>query len=141
MATWKITNLHKKSAVERQFWTKDGMTVIKEEGFRWGVWTCESDQRPDINLDNPDGWEQYSQEEEWEMEEMMDGSWQEWSWPDDMVEEERERIQELWDEEYFDGLEGDGWTLDETEYWIYGPIKLTNEDTGEEWEGSEDGNS
>jgi len=137
MAIWKITNLHKKSAVERQFWTKDGMTVIKEEGFRWGVWSCESDERPDIDLDNPDGWEQYSQDQDWEMEEMIDGSWVEWTWPEDMDEEERERIESLWDEEYFEGLEDDGWTLDETEYWIFGPLKLTNEDTGEEWHGKD----
>lgn len=137
MAIWKITNLHKKSAVERQFWIKDGMTVIKEEGFRWGVWSCESDERPDIDLDNPDGWEQYSQDQDWEMEEMIDGSWVEWTWPEDMDEEERERIESLWDEEYFEGLEDDGWTLDETEYWIFGPLKLTNEDTGEEWHGKD----
>ena len=137
MAIWKITNLHKKSAVERQFWTKDGTIVIKEEGFRWGVWSCESDERPDIDLDNPDGWEQYSQDQDWEMEEMIDGSWVEWTWPEDMDEEERERIESLWDEEYFEGLEDDGWTLDETEYWIFGPLKLTNEDTGEEWQGKD----
>ena len=137
MAIWKITNLHKKSAVERQFWIKDGMTVIKEEGFRWGVWSCESDERPDIDLDNPDGWEQYSQDQDWEMDEMIDGSWVEWTWPEDMDEEERERIESLWDEEYFEGLEDDGWTLDETEYWIFGPLKLTNEDTGEEWHGKD----
>ena len=137
MAIWKITNLHKKSAVERQFWTKDGTIVIKEEGFRWGVWSCESDERPDIDLDNPDGWEQYSQDQDWEMEEMIDGSWVEWTWPEDMDEEERERIESLWDEEYFEGLEDDGWTLDETEYWIFGPLKLTNEDTGEEWHGKD----
>ena len=53
MAVWKITNLHKKNAVERQFWTKDGITVTKDEGFRWGTWTCDSDERPDIDLTNP----------------------------------------------------------------------------------------
>ena len=55
MAIWKISNLHKKNAVERQFWTRDGKTIIREEGFRWGTWSCESDEKPDVNLDNPDG--------------------------------------------------------------------------------------
>jgi hypothetical protein len=50
-----------------------------------------------------------------------------------MDEEERERIQELWDENWFEGLEEDGWSNDDTEYWIYGPIELTNVDTGETW--------
>lgn len=133
MATWKITNATKKNAVERQFWIKDGVTVIKEEGFRWGIWSCESDEQPDIDLDNSDGYELMSTDYEWEMEEMIDGSWVDWTFPEDMDEEEQERIQELWDEDSFDGLEGDGWINDETEHWIYGPIKLTNEDTGEEF--------
>ena len=132
-----MTNLHKKNAVERQFWTKDGVTVIKEEGFRWGTWSCESDERPNVDLDNPDGWEQFSQDDEWEMEIMDDGCWQEWTFPDDMDEEEQERIQELWNEDSFEGLEGDGWSNDETEYWIYGPLRLTNEETGEEFEGND----
>lgn len=133
MSIWKITNATKKNAVERQFWIKDGVTVIKEEGFRWGVWSCESDEQPDIDLDNSDGYELMSTDYEWEMEEMIDGSWVDWTFPEDMDEEEQERIQELWDEDSFDGLEGDGWINDETEHWIYGPIKLTNEDTGEEF--------
>lgn len=135
MAIWKITNHNKKNAVERQFWIKDGFTIIKDEGFRWGIWTCESDQQPDIDLDNPDGYELMTTDYDWEMQEMIDGSWVEWVFPDAMDEEERERIQALWDEDYFEGLESDGWSNDETEHWIYGPIQLTNEDTGEEYLG------
>lgn len=141
MAIWRITNLHKKNAVERQYWTKDNLTVVKDEGFRWGTWTCESDERPNVDLDNPDGWEQNSQEDDWEMEEMEDGSWQDWSWPEDMSQDERQRVEALWDEEYFEGLENDGWSNDETEFWIYGPLKLTNVDTGEEWSGSDEEHS
>lgn len=137
MPIWKITNLNKKSAVEKQFWIKDGVTVIKEEGFRWGIWTCENDDQPDIDLDNPDGYELMSTDYEWEMEEMIDGSWVDWTFPEDMDEEEQERIQELWNEDSFEGLEGDGWINDETEHWIYGPIKLTNEETGEEFLGND----
>lgn len=137
MTIWKITNNHKKNAVERQIWIKDDLTVIKEEGFRWGVWSCESEDKPDIDLDNPDGFEIEASDYEWDMEEMVDGCWVEWTFPDDMDEEEQERIQELWDENSFEGLEGDGWQNDETEYWIYGPIKLTNDDTGEEWIGED----
>jgi hypothetical protein len=135
MAKWKLQNYDKKSAVERQFWYKNGMCIIKEEGYRWGSWTCESDERPVLDLNNLDGWEQYSQDIDWDMYEMSDGCWVDWTFPEDMPEEERERIEELWNEEFFDGLEGDGWSNDDTEYWIYGPLLLTNEDTGEEWHG------
>jgi hypothetical protein len=138
MAIWKIENQYKKNAVERQFWVKDGITVIKDEGFRWGTWTCESDKRPDVDLENPDGYELFDTEYDWEMEDMNDGSWVEWTFPKDMPEEEQERIQALWDEDWYDGMESDGWANDETEHWIYGPIKLTNQDTGEEFNGAED---
>lgn len=135
MATWKLTNYHKKNAVERQFWTKDGITVSKDEGFRWGVWTCESDERPDIDLANPEGMEVLFGDYDWEMQEMIDGCWLEWTFPDDMPEQEQERIQALWDEDWYDGMEGDGWSNDDTEQWIYGPLELINEDTGESWNG------
>lgn len=137
MAIWKITNLHKKNAVERQFWINDGVTVIRDEGFRWGIWTCESDEQPDIDLDNPDGYELMTTDYDWEMQEMIDGSWVIWGFPDDMSEEEQERIQELWNQDSFEGLESDGWSNDETEHWIYGPIKLVNEETGDEFIGSD----
>jgi hypothetical protein len=137
MARWTVQNYHKKNAVERQFWTKDGVTVTKDEGFRWGIWECESDERPDIDLDNPDGWEPLSDDVDWEMVEMIDGCWVEWSWPDDVDEEERERVEALWNEVWFEGMEGDGWSNDDTEQWIYGPILLKNEDTGEEWHGAD----
>lgn len=135
MAIWKITNKHKKSAVEKQFWVKDNVTVVKEEGFRWGIWSCESDEKPNVDLDNPDGYDLMSTDYDWEMEEMIDGCWVDWSFPDDMDEEEQEHIQALWDEDSFEGMESDGWINDETEHWIQGPIKLTNEETGEEFNG------
>jgi hypothetical protein len=138
MTVWKITNSHKKNAVERQFWRKDGIVVTKDEGFRWGTWSCESDETPDIDLSNPDGFEVlFYDDHEWEMEDMVDGCWVEWSFPEDMPEEERERIQALWDENWYEGMESDGWSNDDTEHWIYGPITLTNTDTGEEFTGNE----
>lgn len=133
MAIWKINNYHKKNAVERQFWTKDGITVTKDEGFRWGTWTSESNDRPDIDLTNPDGFEVLSDGVDWELDSMDDGCWVEWTFPDDMIKEERERIQALWDEDWYEGMESDGWTNNNTEHWIFGPIELTNLDTGESW--------
>jgi hypothetical protein len=137
MARWQITNRHKKSAVERQFWHQDGREFIKEEGYRWGIWECESDERPDIDLDNPDGYELMVTDYDWEMQEMIDGSWVDWTFDISFDEEEQEQIQALWDEDYFEGLENAGWYNEETEHWIFGPITLKNLDTGEEWHGSD----
>jgi len=135
MATYKLTTLYKKSSEERSFWFKDGMVAIKTEGYRWGTFTKESDEHPDIDLDNPDGCDVYS--DEWELVSLDDGCWSDWEWPEDMPTEERERLETLWGEEWYEGMEGDGWAQDETEVWVYGPLMLTNEDTGEEWRGEE----
>jgi len=135
MARWSIQNYHKKNANERQFWIKDGITIIREESFRWGKWVVDSDERPDIDLDNPDGWEPGCDGLDWEMWEMNDGWWAEWEFPEDMDEEEQERIRALWDEDSYEGMEEDGWVLDETEYCLYGPLLLTNDDTEEEFHG------
>lgn len=127
MPTWKITNLEKKNAVERQYWVKGDQTIIREEGFRWGYWTCESDSRPQIDLANPEGYEVECSEFEWELQEMVDGSWCEVTWPDSMTEEEQQEWEAAWEEDYYEGVEALGWINDETEYWIYGPIELTGE--------------
>ena len=46
MATWKLSTYWKKSAIERQIWTKGDKVIIREEGYRWGTFYVESDERP-----------------------------------------------------------------------------------------------
>ena len=134
MAVWRLTTQYKKSAVEKQLWYKDGVTISKEEGYRWGTFYCESDEKPDVDLANPDGYELYGYD--WELDSLDDGCWVDWSFPDDMSEAEREQIEAAWDEDFYDGLEALGWSNDDTEYWFHGPLTLTNETTGEEFSGS-----
>jgi hypothetical protein len=135
MATWRISNYYKKEAVESQFWSNGDLIVIKSEGYRWGTWECESNERPDIDLANPRGYEIFSSELDWELVDMDDGCWMEWSWDDGMSSEERNTVESLWEEDWYEGLESAGWYNYETEHWIYGPIRLVNVDTGEEFIG------
>lgn len=136
MAIWKIVNQHKKSCEERQFWTKDGKTAIRIEGFRWGTFTVETtdDNPPEgITAENPDGIDMYSYSGEnapdgAELDMMDDGWYGDWEFPDSMDEEEQERIQEGWDEDYYDFMEGDGWVNDETEAWLFGPLSIERVD-------------
>jgi len=140
MATWSITNQYKKSAIEKQYWYKDGKEIIRIEGYRWGVWTCDSDEKPEIDLANEDEYRIGSDDYEWEMEEMLDGCWADWVFPEDMDDDEQEDIEDAWNEDFFEGLEELGWSLDETEYIIEGPIALTNTDTNEKFFGEEPNN-
>jgi hypothetical protein len=135
MATYTLTTLYKKSSEERSFWFKDGQTAIRSEGYRWGTFTKESDEVPDIDLNNPHGFEPYG--DEWELVSLDDGCWGDWEWPEGLPAEERERLETLWGEEWYEGLEGEGWSQDETEVWLFGPLMLKNEDTDQEWRGDD----
>ena len=127
MATWVLTTKTKKNAVEKQFWYKDGRVIIREEGYRWGKFYCESDERPDVDLANPDGYELGDSEYDWELDMLDDGCWADWTYPDDMTEEEQQAIEAAWEEDFYDGMEALGWNNDDTEYLFYGELELEQE--------------
>jgi hypothetical protein len=59
------------------------------------------------------------------MEELWDGCWADWEFPDDMSPEEQERIQALWDEDSYSAMEDDGWYNSDTDYVFQGPLSMT----------------
>ena len=119
---WKLSTLQKKSCTQIEFWTKDGKTAQHEIGWRW-CW-AKYDEKPNLSEYDPDeGIELYALGDVTDMEQ-DDGCWEEWTWPEDMDEEEIERLEELYEEEYDDGLMEEGWQLDDTEYWVSGPLEL-----------------
>ena len=128
MAIWILKTLHKKNAVEKQFWYKDGKVVIREEGYRWGEFYCESDEQPEIDLNNADGYNLSESDYDWELTSLDDGCWADWTFPEDMTEEEQAEIESAWEEEYFEGMEELGWSQDDTEYILQGPLELSDED-------------
>ena len=132
MAVWQLSTEYKKNAIEVQLWYKDGVAIKRVEGYRWGTFSCESDERPDIDLRNEgDGYE--LADYDWELGSLDDGCWANWEYPTDFPIEERTKIEEAWDNEWYDGMEALGWSNDDTEYWFQGPLKLVNQDTGEEF--------
>lgn len=145
MATWNLSPQYKKSAVEKMFFYKDGMIISIEQGFRWANFTVESDDRPltDDELKNEDGYELgcIDNDECWEMSDMTDGCWLDISRENDKVtDDEFEAFESAWEEDSYEGVENLGWSNDDTEYYFYGPLELTNEDTGEVFQGEPDEN-
>lgn len=126
MATWTLSTKEKKNCVEREFWKHPDYSspIIRETGFRWGSFSCESEERPDIDLDNPDGLHVYDTDYDFELDVMQDGCWEDWTWPDDIPDEERERLEAIWDEDSYEGWEGQGLINDDTEVVLYGPLEL-----------------
>lgn len=136
LTKWTIYAKYKKSTVEKEFFSKDGQTIVVETGWRGGTFTIttNSDTPPEVDVKNEDELDIYSfypdGVEEVELNETWDGCWMEVTWPDDMPEEERDRLQERFDEEgYYTVLEDEeGWMHSETEMWLVGPLVL--EDAG-----------
>jgi hypothetical protein len=124
MATWVLTTLEKKNVVETEFWSKDGKTIKRSTGFRWGTVYCESDERPDIDLANPEGLEVFATDYDFELDNLDDGHYCDVEYPDDMSEEEQERMDELWDEDSYSAWEEEGWSNDDTETWFHGELSL-----------------
>ena len=127
MATWVLTTTDTKSVEEIEYWYKDGKTIKRTTGFRWGTVYCESDEKPEIDLDNPEGISVFDCGYDFELDNLDDG----WNcyveYPDDMDEEEQARMDELWDEDAYEAWEGEGWSQDDTETWFYGPLSLEEE--------------
>jgi hypothetical protein len=128
MATWILKTLHKKNAVEKQFWYKDGKVIIREEGYRWGEFYCESDEQPEIDLDILNSYNLSESDYDWELTSLDDGCWSDWTFPEGMTEEEQAEIESAWEEEYFEGMESLGWSNDDTDYVLQGPLELSDED-------------
>lgn len=120
---WKVSTIEKKSCTQIEYWTKDGLTAQREIGWRW-CWATYN-EKPDLSDydENKDQIELYSLGDVNDMEQ-VDGCWESWTWPKEMDSDEAERLEELYNEEYDEGLENEGWVLDETEFWVSGPLEL-----------------
>ena len=143
MATWKVSTYYKKSCEEHEHYVKDGMTIVRKTGWRWSGFIVEtSDDNPpefefdfvpggDGKKDSIDMYNCYGNNiESVELDSMTDGCWEDYDWPDDIDEDELERLQELIEEHgAYEALEEmEGWTLDETEAWVWGPILIEDND-------------
>ena len=140
MAFWKLSPQNKKSAVEQMFFYNGSKAIIVEQGWRWGTFTVESNERPltDLELVNAEGYELgcIDNDESWELSEMTDGCWLDVTAGCNATEEDVAAFEQAWEEDGYDGVEELGWSNDNTEYSYYGPLELTNEDTGEVFLGS-----
>ncbi len=136
MAIWTVSTINKKSCEEREIWSKEGQTIVRINGYRWGSFTIETnnDEPPeDIDPENPDGINMYdyfsdNAENGAELDMMSDGWLCDWEFPDDMPEEERQRFIDRGEEDSYEFMENDGWYNDETEAWLYGPLEIKKND-------------
>lgn len=138
--SWEVSPYYKKSCEEHEHYTKDGMTIKRKTGFRGATFIVETNDGnpPEFEFDfvpggdgKKDSLDMYkfpgSNIENVELDSMWDGCWEDIEFPEEMDEEEQERLQELIDEEgdVYEVLENqEGWSQSECEAWIWGPILI-----------------
>ena len=144
MANWRVSPYYKKSCEEHEHYTKDDMTIIRKTGYRGATFYVEtSDENPpefefsyvpggDGAKDSINMYDCYgSNIENVELDSMWDGCWEDIDFPENIDDEERERLQDLIEEsgDIYDVLENqEGWSQTECEMWLVGPLILEDED-------------
>lgn len=133
MANWTVSTSEKKNVEEHELWQKGDLVIRRITGFRWGTWTVATvdDNPPQLDQEygpSQDAVNMYDycdhNVEEIELDMLDDGWYADVIWPDDMPDDERERLEKLWDEDSYSGWEDDGWVNYETECWASGPLDI-----------------
>jgi hypothetical protein len=117
MAVWSVKPDWKKSIIERQIWTKEGVAgyIGVETGWRWGEFhvTTEDDTPPNLVA----GVDIYNCDYECELVSLDDGCWEE-SDIDVLDEELRNELETFLEDNSVHDLEELGWSCDDTEMTI-----------------------
>ena len=117
MAVWSVKPDWKKSIIERQIWTKEGVAgyIGVETGWRWGEFhvTTEDDTPPDLVA----GVDIYNCDYDCELVSLDDGCWEE-SDIDVLDEELRNELETFLEDNSVHDLEELGWSCDDTEMTI-----------------------
>jgi hypothetical protein len=124
--TWKLSTQEKKSCTQIEYFTKGELVAQREIGWRW-CW-ARYEGKPDLSNYDPDK----DQIELYTLGDILDmgqddGCWESWTWPDEVDEEEVDRLSEIYEEDGEEGLENEGWSSDDNEYWVSGPLELEQE--------------
>lgn len=142
---WTVKTYYKKNCEQIEYFLHADYEnpLIVRDGFRWCTYNVETNdgEFPQFEYTFVPGGDGAKDSldmnfltgpniESSELVEMFDGGcWGGPEWPEDMDEDEQERLQEFIDENGTYALEDEeGWTLDETEVWVWGPLEVSDDD-------------
>jgi len=132
MPTMTITNDIKKNVIEVETWyhSEKDVYVKAETGWRFASYTIEIDEDFKIDVDNKDGFcvTDYPYEDMDATDSFSFDFSSAYSLEKELTDEEEEVILEdilnIFDEDGWYGLESAGWSHEDTETWIYGPLVI-----------------
>lgn len=138
MTWWTVSTEHKKSVFEHELWQKDDWVIRRITGYRWGTYLIETDDdNPPVldQTDGPsaDGVDMNNTEYNYDLDNLSDGWYEDFIWPDEMPEEEQDRLLAIWEEDGYGGWEEEGWDQYDTEVWFHGPLLIEKHEE-EEWQ-------
>ena len=127
---WKISPKYKKSVTEVELFKNGSRYITRRHGWRWGYVIV--DEKPDLSdYDEDVGADSSCDFGDIIDQGQDDGCWEDWVYPDDMEEKEREEIEEAWAEDWHDGVEALGWESWESEMLFEGPLDVEEVDNPE----------
>lgn len=140
MAHWTVRTLANKSIEEHEIWSKDQMTVKRIIGYENGTWSVETGNKlpPDFEFQkNPGHDDNLDSINMWdcaknniitvELVEMSDSWYTDAQYPDDMDPEQQIQMENLWNVNYYQGWESQGWKLTSTQAWVWGPLEISDQ--------------
>lgn len=140
MARWKVSTNEKKSVEEREIWTHPEKGVIERRtGYRWGSYivTTEDGDPPQFELVEvpgddgaADSVDMNSCGYDTDLIGLEDGCYVDVAWSTSLNSSERDQLEVSWEEEWYDGWETLGWTLDDTQVWFWGELEIELLDEG-----------
>jgi hypothetical protein len=140
MAIWRVSNSAPKSLAEREIWThSDKGEIVRETLFTHGAYlvVTEDDNPPEFEREavpGGDGAEDSVDMNfcgyETQLIGLEGGVKLIVTWPEDMGEEERQALVDIWEEEPYEGWEGEGWDLDDTEVWFWDDLNIELVESG-----------
>ena len=120
--TWRVSNREKKNVTQIETYSNSELTATREVGWRWGNWKY--DTKPDLSIYKEDDQHDVYDFGDVTDSDLDDGCWAEWTWPADMDTDEIERLEEIYNEEGDEGLENEGWSFDDSETFVTGPLDV-----------------
>lgn len=132
MIWWNVTTENKNAVTEHISWEKDGSVIRTITRFPSGYITVgtETDQPPMYKqIAGTDAVNMFTREYDfkYQFQREKDGWWEDIIWPDNMLEEEKELLLQLWKRKGSDGWTDEGWWWEEetNEVWFHGPLEIT----------------
>ena len=120
--TWRVSNREKKNVTQIETYSNGELTATREVGWRWGKWKY--DAKPDLSIYKEDLQHDVNDFGDVTDGDLDDGCWEIWNWPADMDTDEIERLEEIYYEEGDEGLENEGWSFDDSETFVTGPLDV-----------------